>query len=99
MKSLTTEQRGYAQVFLGAAVWGAIGFFVMALAERGASAAMTSFLRSFFATILMFFMTGLYCGFRCFRVQGKTLYKSIIQGRVSLLWLLSKKRFLPAKDG
>lgn len=51
-------------------------------AERGASAAMTSFLRSFFATILMFFMTGLYCGFRCFRVQGKTLLVCALLGLI-----------------
>lgn len=43
---------------------------------------MTSFLRSFFATILMFFMTGLYCGFRCFRVQGKTLLVCALLGLI-----------------
>jgi DME family drug/metabolite transporter len=82
MKSLETEQKGYLQVFIGAAVWGSIGFFVMAMAREGASATLTSFLRSLFAAGIMFVMTAFRYGIQSLRVDKKTLAVCALLGLI-----------------
>lgn len=47
------EKVGYLLVFIAGALWGLIGIFVKSMAACGASATMTSFLRVFFAFLIM----------------------------------------------
>ena len=82
------------QVFIGAAIWGSIGFFVMAMSHYGASAALTSFLRGLFATMIMVFITVARCGLRCLKVDPKTLLVCallglICQGTYNLFYCLA----------
>ncbi len=47
------EKTGYLLVFIAGTFWGLIGIFVKSMATCGASATMTSFLRVFFAFLIM----------------------------------------------
>mgnify|MGYP002548736873 CR=1 FL=1 len=47
------EKTGYLLVFIAGTFWGLIGIFVKSMAACGASATMTSFLRVFFAFLIM----------------------------------------------
>lgn len=58
MQSNPVEREGYLQVFIGAAIWGTIGFFVMVMSRYGSSAVLTSFLRLLFAALIMVALTG-----------------------------------------
>ena len=67
------EREGYLQVFIGAAIWGTIGFFVMVRSHSGSAGVLTSFLRLLFATVIMVVLTGARYGLRSLIVDRKTL--------------------------
>ena len=67
------EREGRLQVFLGAAVWGTIGFFVMQMSRYGSSAVLTSFLRLLFAAVILIGLTAVRYGIRSLLVDRKTL--------------------------
>jgi DME family drug/metabolite transporter len=73
---------GPLQVFAGAAIWGSIGFFVMAMDAYGSSASLTSFLRGLFAAGIMFFLTGWTYGFKSLLVDKKTLFVCALLGLI-----------------
>ena len=73
MQSNPVERAGYLQVFIGAAIWGTIGFFVMVMSRYGSSAVLTSFLRLLFAALIMVALTGARYGLRSLVVDRKTL--------------------------
>lgn len=55
------EKKGYLLVFIAGTLWGLIGIFVKSMAACGASATMTSFLRVFFAFLIMLFLCLVKC--------------------------------------
>lgn len=77
-----SEFMGVLLVFLAGALWGIIGFFVTELERAGSTPSMTSFLRVFFAFLLMAGITGVKCGWQAFLVDWKTLLFCALLGLV-----------------
>lgn len=75
-----TEYKGYAQVFIGGALWGFIGLFVMLLEQCGSNATFSSFLRMVFSFLIMFLITGVKYGIRGFKVDKKTFITCAMMG-------------------
>lgn len=77
-----SEYMGVLFIFLAGALWGVIGFFVTELERAGATPSMTSFLRVFFAFLLMAVITGIKYGWQVFFVDRKTLAFCALLGLV-----------------
>lgn len=77
-----SEYMGILLVFLAGALWGIIGFFVTELERAGSTPSMTSFLRVFFAFLLMAVITGAKFGWRTFLVDKKTFLFCALLGLV-----------------
>ena len=80
---MNQEFRGCLEVFLGAAVWGTIGVFVMELNKAGATPVMTAFLRMLFAAGIMGILSMLHGGIASFRIARKALWDCVLLGFLS----------------
>lgn len=77
-----SEYTGILLIFLAGALWGIIGLFVTELERAGSTPSMTSFLRMFFAFLLMTVITGAKFGWRAFLVDKKTFLFCALLGLV-----------------
>lgn len=73
MEKKQSERIGYLFVFIGGAMWGLIGIFVKELNRVGSTSELTSFLRVFFAFLILLLITVLKEGWQCLRIDRKTL--------------------------
>ena len=76
------ELKGYVQVFAGGALWGTIGPFVMLMDHYGSTSALTSFLRMFFAFLILAAVTVLKFGTKVFKVDRRTLVSCMLLGLI-----------------
>ena len=81
-KAENTSSRGYAFIFIAGVLWGCIGLFVKELEKAGATPALTSFLRVFFAFIIMLIASGVKSGWRSLKVDRKTLLSCALLGLI-----------------
>lgn len=77
-----SEYTGALLIFLAGALWGIIGLFVTELERAGSTPSVTSFLRVFFAFLLMAGITAAKYGWRAFLVDGNTLVFCALLGLV-----------------
>lgn len=78
----TTQKKGYLQVFLAGTLWGTIGLFVTAMSEYGASSALTSFLRIFFAFLILLTITVFKFGWKSFLISKRDLLSCALLGLI-----------------
>lgn len=77
-----SERFGYLMIFLGGALWGTIGIFIIEMEKCGSDSAMTSFLRIFFAFLILAVITLIKCGAKSFLIDKKTLITCILLGLI-----------------
>ena len=73
MRKLRTEHAGYCLIFIAGSLWGVIGVFVKELEKAGATPELTSFLRVFWAFVIMVMISAVKCGWRALAVDRRTL--------------------------
>lgn len=78
--NFNSEKKGYLLVFIAGSLWGLIGIFVKSMAACGASATMTSFLRVFFAFLIMLVLCLLKCKPRDLLIGWKPLLSCALLG-------------------
>ena len=77
---LSDEHKGYGLVFLAGILWGSIGVFVKIMADAGASAELTSFLRLASATLILLPLCIAKFGLKGLLIDRKTLVVSVFLG-------------------
>lgn len=77
-----SEHIGYLLIFLTGCLWGTIGVFVKQLEYYGAAPVLTSFLRVFFAFIIMAVICMLKYGWKAFRIDRHTLILCALLGLI-----------------
>lgn len=78
----TTEK--YTLIMLAGILWGTIGMFVKILEAKGSTSEYTTFLRMFFAFLLLLTITLIREGAGAFRIGRRTLISCILLGFVSM---------------
>lgn len=76
------EYTGLIMVFLAGALWGTIGAFVMEMEKNGSSSSLTSFLRMFFAFLILAAVTIARYGIKSLFIDRKSLFCCILLGIV-----------------
>ncbi len=76
--------RKYALIMLSGILWGTIGLFVKVLDAKGSTAEYTTFMRMFFAFLLLFAITLVNEGIGSFRIGRSTLISCALLGFVSM---------------
>ena len=76
--------RKYALIMLSGILWGTIGLFVKVLDARGSTSEYTTFMRMFFAFLLLFAITLAKEGTASFRIGRNTLISCALLGFVSM---------------
>lgn len=75
-------KRGEILIFIAGCLWGSIGLFIRLMSDAGASAAMISFLRMFFAFLILLILTVLRYGISAFYVSRRAIFFSAALGIV-----------------
>ena len=76
--------RKYALIMLSGILWGTIGLFVKVLDAKGSTSEYTTFMRMFFAFLLLFAITLAKEGIASFRIGRSTLISCALLGFVSM---------------
>lgn len=76
--------RKYALIMLSGILWGTIGLFVKVLDAKGSTSEYTTFMRMFFAFLLLFAITLVKGGIGSFRIGRSTLISCALLGFVSM---------------
>ena len=76
--------RKYALIMLSGILWGTIGLFVKVLDAKGSTSEYTTFMRMFFAFLLLFAITLVKEGIASFRIGRNTLISCALLGFVSM---------------
>ncbi len=76
------ETRSFIKIFITGCLWGTIGLFVKLMEAQGSSSSYTSFLRLFFASLLLAVLTLVFDGPKAFRIGRKTLVSCVLLGIV-----------------
>ena len=76
--------RKYALIMLSGILWGTIGLFVKVLDTKGSTSEYTTFMRMFFAFLLLFAITLAKEGIASFRIGRNTLISCALLGFVSM---------------
>ena len=76
--------RKYALIMLSGILWGTIGLFVKVLDAKGSTSEYTTFMRMFFAFLLLFAITLAKEGTASFRIGRNTLISCALLGFVSM---------------
>ena len=76
--------RKYALIMLSGILWGTIGLFVKVLDAKGSTSEYTTFMRMFFAFMLLFAITLVKEGIGSFRIGRSTLISCALLGFVSM---------------
>lgn len=76
--------RKYALIMLSGILWGTIGLFVKVLDAKGSTSEYTTFMRMFFAFLLLFAITLVKEGIGSFRIGRSTLISCALLGFVSM---------------
>lgn len=76
--------RKYALIMLSGILWGTIGLFVKVLDAKGSTSEYTTFMRMFFAFLLLFAITLAKEGIASFRIGRNTLISCALLGFVSM---------------
>lgn len=76
------EAKGYAKIFLAGCLWGTIGIFVKMMERNGCGATYTSFIRLFFAFLLLALLTLFLDGAKAFLIGKHTLLSCALFGVV-----------------
>lgn len=76
--------RKYALIMLSGILWGTIGLFVKVLDAKGSTSEYTTFMRMFFAFLLLFAITLVKEGIGLFRIGRSTLISCALLGFVSM---------------
>ncbi len=76
------EAKGYAKIFLAGCLWGTIGIFVKMMEHNGCGATYTSFIRLFFAFLLLALLTLFLDGVKAFLIGKRTLLSCALFGVV-----------------
>lgn len=71
---------GLMMVFLAGTLWGTIGAFVMEMEKCGSTSSLTSFLRIFFAFLILAAITAAKFGIKAFLIDRKTLFYCALLG-------------------
>ncbi|MCQ2492491.1 MAG: DMT family transporter [Lachnospiraceae bacterium] len=83
MNVTTNNQwRGYAFVLLGCAFWGTIGVFVKLMGNCGSTSELTSFLRMFFAFLIMLVITIVKDGVGAFKIEKRAMLACALLGLI-----------------
>ncbi len=82
-QSTHSQWRGYFLVLLGCAFWGTIGVFVKLMANNGSTSELTSFLRMFFAFVIMLVITTIRYGTKAFKIDVTSLLACALLGLIS----------------
>lgn len=77
-----TQKKGYLQVFLAGILWGTIGLFVTDMSHNGASSALTSFLRIFFAFLILLVITVFKFGWKSLIIPKRDLLSCALLGLI-----------------
>ena len=83
-KSMDSNIRKYALIMLSGILWGTIGLFVKVLDAKGSTSEYTTFMRMFFAFLLLFAITLVKEGIGSFRIGRSTLISCALLGFVSM---------------
>lgn len=83
-KSMDGNIRKYALIMLSGILWGTIGLFVKVLDAKGSTSEYTTFMRMFFAFLLLFAITLVKGGIGSFRIGRSTLISCALLGFVSM---------------
>ena len=83
-KSMDGNIRKYALIMLSGILWGTIGLFVKVLDAKGSTSEYTTFMRMFFAFLLLFAITLVKEGIGSFRIGRSTLISCALLGFVSM---------------
>ena len=83
-KSMDSNIRKYALIMLSGILWGTIGLFVKVLDARGSTSEYTTFMRMFFAFLLLLAITLAKEGTASFRIGRNTLISCALLGFVSM---------------
>lgn len=78
--SLDSNTTGYLQVFIGGALWGTVGLFMIPLSSLGVDSMTGAFLRIGWAFVLMLIISIVKYGPKVFRVSLRTILVSILLG-------------------
>lgn len=76
------ENIGYIQIFIAGILWGLIGPFILILDYYGSTFIVSSFLRMFFSTIILFTITILKFKISVFNIKPKTLFLCALLGLI-----------------
>ena len=83
-KRMDGNIRKYALIMLSGILWGTIGLFVKVLDAKGSTSEYTTFMRMFFAFLLLFAITLVKEGIGSFRIGRSTLISCALLGFVSM---------------
>ena len=83
-KGIDSNIRKYALIMLSGILWGTIGLFVKVLDAKGSTSEYTTFMRMFFAFLLLFAITLVKEGIGSFRIGRSTLISCALLGFVSM---------------
>lgn len=83
-KGMDSNIRKYALIMLSGILWGTIGLFVKVLDAKGSTSEYTTFMRMFFAFLLLFAITLAKEGIASFRIGRNTLISCALLGFVSM---------------
>ena len=83
-KGIDSNIRKYALIMLSGILWGTIGLFVKVLDAKGSTSEYTTFMRMFFAFMLLFAITLVKEGIGSFRIGRSTLISCALLGFVSM---------------
>ena len=83
-KGMDSNIRKYALIMLSGILWGTIGLFVKVLDAKGSTSEYTTFMRMFFAFLLLFAITLVKEGIGSFRIGRSTLISCALLGFVSM---------------
>jgi len=76
--------RKYILIILSGVLWGTIGLFIKILYAKGSSSEYTTFLRMFFAFLLLFLITLIKEGAGAFAISRRMLFSCVLLGVVSM---------------
>ncbi|MGI6045246.1 MAG: DMT family transporter [Eggerthellaceae bacterium] len=77
---MTQDQKGYLLVFLGAAIWGLIGPFIVLMQDAGSTAELTGFLRIGFAFLITVPIAIKKYGISSFKINFRTFISCLVMG-------------------
>ena len=81
---MNDQNKGYLMVLAAGSLWGTIGLFVKVLDAKGSTSEYTTFMRMFFAFLLLFAITLVKEGIGSFRIGRSTLISCALLGFVSM---------------